>query len=467
MKIVLEELLRSIVDQGIKEGAEFAEIKTQDTTGIYVRVVDGEIRNLVNRGDIGAGIRVFRGGAWGYSSTNNLDKQSLLEALKNALSLMNAAEKNTEMRFKLNPPGPFTKNSQMPVKKKLTDVQVEDKINYTIEANNAAKNTDSRIVSASTVYADGLGVTRVCNSIGTYVETELSSVTAAAVAYAYEQGVRSEGHYSIGGTGGFEHIESEEAKNIGNRAADKALKLLNAKPASAGKFRCIFDPYLAGLLIHEAFGHACEADAVLSGESVLEGKMNKQVGVNEINVVDDPTIQGLYGSYQYDSEGTPARKKTLVKNGVLNEFLHSIETSSRMASEANGSARAVEYRMQPIVRMSNTYIAPGDWEFEEMLEDMKDGIYAKGLNYGYTDPSNGQFTFKCEEAYIIENGKTSTMLRDAAFTGMILDILNNIDAIGKDIKYAPGMCGKGAQTIRTTTGGPHIRINDIVFGGVV
>jgi len=463
----LEDILRNVVEHGLKEAAEFVEIRVQDFAGVYVRVVDGKIRNLVNRGEIGAAIRVFGGGAWGFSSTNNLGKQSLLDALKNAVSLMKVAEKHTETKFKLHPVGPFVEHLSARVKERITNMPIEDKIKYAIEASNAAKKKDPKIVSTSSMYGDSVGSVIVCNSVGTYVEEEVSYVSASAVAYAYEHGMRSEGHHNIGVTGGFEHGRVEDAATLGDKAAEKALRLLKAKPAPAGKFYCIFDPHLAGLFIHEAFGHACEADTVLNGESVLEKRMNTQVGVEELEVIDDPTIWGLYGSYKYDSEGTKARKKVLVREGILNEFLQSTETASRMKLEANGSARASGYHVQPIVRMSNTYISPRNWTFEEMLEDIKEGIYAKGMNYGYTDPSKGQFTFKCEEAYLIENGKLSTIFRDAAFTGTILDILRNIDAIGKDVEHMPGICGKGGQSIRITSGGPHIRVKDVVFGGIV
>jgi TldD protein len=156
----------------------------------------------------------------------------------------------------------------------------------------------------------------------------------------------------------------------------------------------------------------------------------------------------------------------LIDKGVLKGYLHSIETASRMGEKTNGAARAQDFASTPIVRMSNTYIVPGDCKPEEVFEGMKHGIYAVGSEYGYVIPANGQFTFKCEYAHIIENGEPKELIRDVALSGLILEALNNVEAIGQDLAFEPGVCGKSGQSVPVSTGGPHVRVSNVVVGGM-
>ncbi|MDK2383736.1 MAG: TldD/PmbA family protein, partial [Candidatus Korarchaeota archaeon] len=260
-------------------------------------------------------------------------------------------------------------------------------------------------------------------------------------------------------------LEVVEGTGIAEEAAKRAVEALSAKPAPPGPHPAILDPKLAGVFIHEAFGHAAEGDAVVNNESILTGKLGEKVGSEVVSVVDDPTIEGLYGFYRYDDEGTESRRKYIVKEGILSGYMTNLETASKLGIEPTGNARSMDYSNPPIVRMSNTFIDRGDWTLEEMLSDMKRGIYAFGSLYGYTDPAKGQFMFKAEGGWLIENGELKQRLREVAITGMTLEVLNNMDAVGKDLSHDPGMCGKMGQWVPVTTGAPHVRVSRLVFGG--
>jgi TldD protein len=284
--------------------------------------------------------------------------------------------------------------------------------------------------------------------------------------YASEDGLRQRGFDVVGGTGGYEIVQSEAAHMLGKTAAEKAVKLLSAKPAPSGKFTVVLDPKLVGVFIHEALGHACEADKVLAGASVVEGKIGDSMGNSCVTVVDDPTIKGLFGSFTYDDEGIATRRRVLVQNGVLKEYLHSVETASRMNLEPNGAARAEGFMSTPIVRMSNTYLTAGKCKVNDVFEGIKHGIYACGSQYGYVLPANGQFTFKCEYGHLIENGEPKQLVRDVALSGLVLEALKNVEAVADDLVFEPGTCGKSGQSAPITTGGPHTRVAKIVVGGM-
>ncbi|MFX1298547.1 MAG: TldD/PmbA family protein, partial [Promethearchaeota archaeon] len=232
------------------------------------------------------------------------------------------------------------------------------------------------------------------------------------------------------------------------------------------KFTVIMDPTLTGVFVHEAFGHACEADAVLSGESILANKLGSKIGLEIVTIIDDPTLKGNFGYYPYDSEGTPSQKTVLVQNGILKNYLHSLETASRLKMQPTGNARAQNYQTVPIVRMSNTYFKPGAWKLEELLEEVQNGLFLEGWTYGYTDPTKGSFTFKCRQAHKIEKGERTELLRDAGLSGMTLEILNHVIGIGRGLEFSDGYCGKDNQYAPVTDGGSHVACSDVIVGGL-
>jgi len=462
----MKDLLESILDYGLSLGVEFIDMRVQDTTGTTIRAVDGKTKQLINSHNKGAGIRAFKKGAWGFSSTNNLDKKSLKNATKLAVKMAKAAEKRVKTSFDLKLPKPVVASVEISAKKKLTDTPIDEKVEYALFLDKSARELD-KVVNTNELYMDATGALTVSNSNGTYVETNGNYVFAAAYVFAQEGGVKQQGYEADAGAGGFEIVGTEHAQKLGEISADKAVRLLKARSAPAGKFTAILDPRLTGIFIHEAFGHACEADTVLAGMSILEGKIGEKIGSEVVTVIDDPTRKGEFGYFLNDSEGTPARRKILVENGILRGFMHNIETASRMGVEPNGSARAETYQNIPIVRMSNTYISPGDCRFEEMIEDIDRGMYAKGSIYGYVDPAKGQFMFKPEEAYMIENGELTSLLQEAAISGLTLEVLKNTEAVGRDFQMLdPGFCGKSLQNARVNDGGPHIKAKEMVFGGM-
>jgi len=249
------------------------------------------------------------------------------------------------------------------------------------------------------------------------------------------------------------------------RAAEKAVELLKAKPAPGGRFTVIVDGVLAGLIAHEAIGHASEADGVLRGTSILRGKLGERVGSKHVTLIDDATLAEKFGMDFYDDEGVKAQRKILIQNGILKGYLTNREAAGKLNLPATGNARAQNYRYPPIVRMTNTYFKPGDMSLEELLEDVKMGIYAKGGRGGQVNPAEGVFQFGAQEAYLIKNGEIAEHLRDFSMSGFILQTLKNVTGVAKDFDIYPSFCGKGGQSMRTTCGGPHIRIEGMIVGG--
>jgi TldD protein len=248
--------------------------------------------------------------------------------------------------------------------------------------------------------------------------------------------------------------------------AQKAVKLLSAPRIKGGEYTVVIDPVLAGVFVHEAFGHLSEADLIYENEHLRQiMTLGKKFGNDQLNIVDSAAMPGLRGSYKYDDEGVPATKTYLIREGKLVGRLHSRETAARMKEEPTGNARAVNYRYSPIVRMTNTYIEPGSASFDDIIGDIKEGVYAKNWYGGTT--SMEMFTFSAGESYMIRNGKLAEMIRPVVLTGNVFTTLSNIDAIGNDLEMNQGGgCGKGEQMpLPVSNGSPHIRIRHCLVGG--
>jgi TldD protein len=269
----------------------------------------------------------------------------------------------------------------------------------------------------------------------------------------------------VGGTEGLEVLDEDPPLPKVSEAAEKAVAILKGRKCPSGRMPVIADGELAGVFVHEALGHACEGDLVMAGESILEGRLGENIGSKLVTVVDDPTIRGAFGSFPYDDEGVRARPKTLVKGGVLTEFINSRSTASKLGLEPNGGCRAQDFSSRPIVRMSNTLLMPGDMRFEELLEGIDMGVYVKGSRGGQVDTAQGSFQFNAQEAYLIEKGRVGPVLKDASLSGSILRTLSDMDGLGNEMgRVGVGFCGKG-QWVPVGDGGPHIRICKAVVGG--
>jgi len=197
----------------------------------------------------------------------------------------------------------------------------------------------------------------------------------------------------------------------------------------------------------------------------MKGLEGKRIGSNELTVVDDPTLFPEFGSYFIDDEGVRARKVKLIENGVFKHYMNDLETSIKFAMEPNGHARAQSYADEPLVRMSCTYVAPRDWKFDEILEELKNGVYLKGFKGGQVDPLEGTFLFTAKMGYVVRNGELDYLIKDVSIGGLTLELLKNIIAIGNDLKFKGGFCGKGGQRMPNTTGSPHLLIKNALVGG--
>ncbi len=321
-----------------------------------------------------------------------------------------------------------------------------------------------KLQTSVVAYSDSHKKVIFLSSAGSYITQERSDINLRLGAVAAEDGEVQQAGLSVGSVGDFKAISSLHQPVA--EMARHAVELLAAPQVKGGEYTVVLDPVLAGVFVHEAFGHLSESDFVYENERLRQIMLlGKRFGGKELNIIDSAALPGLRGSYKYDDEGTPATKTYLIREGELVGRLHSRETAARMGEKPTGNARAINYRYPPIVRMTNTYIEPGAASFDDIIADIKEGVYARNWFGGTT--AMEMFTFSAGEAYMIRNGRVAEALRPVVLSGNVFTTLNNIDAIGNDLEMNQGGgCGKGAQMpLPVSNGSPHIRIKKCLVGG--
>lgn len=462
----MKDLLRSICDFAKQRGAAFADARVTNSFYTGITRQDGRADKLNQGTSRGLGIRVLKDSAWGFASISDFDRESALEALETAISMAEASSVRSE-EGKVTHIEPIEDKIIAQVAIDPREVSVERKMAALQGYEEAAvKIAGGKLANSVINYSDKVQEEIICNTAGTCIENEVIRTIVYATMVAKDGNLLQRGSARVGRPVGFELIEATSAEEITVKAAKQAVSLLTASPPPAGNFPVIFHPSITGLLTHEAIGHNAEADQIIGGTSIIEGKLGEKIGSELVTIIDDSTIPGAWGSYKYDSEGTPGQRRVIIEKGVLKGYMHSLETAAKLGVSSNGSARAQDYHYQPIVRMSNTFIEPGESTFEDMLKGISLGIYLKGGEYGYVFCERGQFTCHAGEAYLIRNGEIAEHLRDVSVAGMTLDTLMNIDMVSSDFEMKmPGMCGKNGQGAPVDNGGPHVRVRELVVGG--
>ena len=461
----MEDLGAIAIEAGLSAGASFVDIRFENTQQTQLDVVNGVTRNTSLSTTKGAGIRAFVDGSWAFGHTNELTAMGIRETARNVAHMSLATRPWVSEHFEIEAPT-FKGRSEYKVEGPINTTPVEDKVSLANEIGAEMSAFDKRVVNSRVVYRDVYTELHVLNSLGTNVSEAHGRIVIIPFCTAKDHRGPQQAHAALGFTTGLGDISSERIRWFAEEPSRIALSLLDSKAMKGGIYDVLADPALNGAMIHEAFGHACEGDSLTGGTSVLQDRLDTSVGPEHINLVDDPTLSGHVGSFTYDWEGTKAKRRQLVKSGILSEFIHTLDTSSRMNMIANGGARAMTFMFPPITRMSNTFMEPGDWQFDELVKDTKEGVLLCNVDYGYTDSTKGQFMFKATHGRIIDNGELGGYVRDASIAGLILDILSKIDACCDDFFYDVGSCGTQGQMAWVMSGGPHVRIRQVPVGGL-
>lgn len=456
MKSFLTEVVRG-------RDADYVEVRVQETEELRIRFQGPKLEQIGQAVNFGGNVRALVNGGWGFVSFNTLEglESAVEAAIKQARIIGNVLGEKSCLA-----PVPAVVD-EVPL------VAISDPRAVSLEAKKSLLESYNRqilefgppVVSSVVNYFDSYTRAYFANSEGTYITQEKMDLGGHLVAIASRDGQSQQQIVSFGSSNSFNVVKGLERKV--DEACRNAVAMLDAPAVAAGQYTVILDPMLAGVFIHEAFGHLSEADFVYENKNLQNiMQLGTRFGGTHLNVFDTGLEPGARGYLKYDDEGVPTEKTYLIREGLLVGRLHTRETAGKMNERPTGNARAVDYRFPPICRMRNTCIEKGDASFSDMLKGVKLGIYAIG---DYGGQTNGEmFTFGAGRAYMIRDGRIAEMVKDVNLTGNVFTTLGNIDLVGSD--YTPfedgGGCGKGGQwPLPTSMWSPHIRIRDVVAGG--
>jgi TldD protein len=456
-KPVPADLAGRIVARALQSGGDFAELYAERRNGLAMSIDESRIEEVQAGSEEGAGVRVVTGSTAHFAHVDGLTEADLERAADGAAAALAGG------RVDAVPLEALTTEPQ-PIVQRPEDVPAERKAELLRELDERGRSQGGEIAQFSASYGEARREVAVANSDGVYATDDRTRLRLAAQAVARREEVVETGFETLGAHRGFELLEGDPAR-IAEQAATKALTLLDADPAPAGSMTVVVGGGFGGVLFHEMTGHGLEADHVQKGASVYAGRLGERVAEPLLNAYDDGRLPNEWGTDSIDDEGTPSQKTLLIEEGRLAALLYDRMRARRDGVEPTGNGRRESFRHLPIPRMTNTYIAPGDADPEQMISEVGRGFYAASFAGGQVEPASGDFVFGVSEGYLIEDGRVTRPCRGATLIGNCLDALAAIDAVGSDFEMKTGYCGKGGQRVPVGTGQGHVRIRSMTVGG--
>ena len=450
---------KDLADYAVKiSKAGYSEARVEEEIKRVYILKNGKFESSIEENSKGIGIRVIENGA-AFVSLTNLTKKNIRECLKEALK-----EAKLSSSITLAEERPYKANYKF-----LGDIPTEEKIKeFLLDVDK--KTNFPWIKSKIFVLTNTLTKKYFTNSDGSKIYSEIQRFHLEYNLIAKDGNKIEQRNFFFGSSGGWKDFLKLKAEETVESEARKMVKIINAKRNKKGKYDVILAPELVGIVVHESCGHPLEADRILGREAAQAGEsyakidsIGKKIGSEKVTIVDDPTVKGSYGFYLFDDEGVKARRKFLIKNGIINEFLLNRETALLLKTKSNGSARAMNFAREPIIRMSNTFMLPGDYKLDEMIEDIKNGIFVKSFTEWNIDDVRWNEKYVGFEAYEIENGEIKDFVRRPIIETTTEELYSKVDACSKDLQFVAGTCGKGEpmQGVPVWMGGPYIRVRGL------
>ncbi|MEM0133883.1 MAG: TldD/PmbA family protein [Thermoplasmatales archaeon] len=457
----MEEFVDKALDYASKK-AKYAEVRFCSSTRNTVLMKNGTISASGYSVDSGIAIRILNK-SMTFSSVNVSRWDRIREEIDRASRM---SEHSGRDMFSSETPIKDTWGVDQ--KKKIEDLPFEEKVSQLKELDGllANENISMRILSLG----DNIEEEFNTNSEGMAIRSRLPKVGLFAMIGYMENGSFEQGTVEVGYSGGYEAFDSWKLSEKLKHEADVLKMAAKAKKLKEGTYDLIAGPEISGIVAHESAGHPTEADRILGREMAQAGESfikkndrGRRVGSEIVNLVDDPTIEHSFGFYKYDRDGVKARRRYLYKGGLINEFLSNRESARRLDEKSNGSSRSSEWDKEPLVRMSTTFIEPRNHSFDELIEGVKEGIYMKSFTEWNIDDIRFNEKYVGREAYHIQNGEIKEVIRRPVIETTTVNFYSSIDAIGKDLEFSAGTCGKGdpMQGVDVWMGGPHIRVRNL------
>ncbi|MBN1878574.1 TldD/PmbA family protein [bacterium] len=456
----MKSFLQSVIKKHEKE-VDYLEIRVEESESTTIGFRGPGIDGLKQSSERGGCVRALYKGGWGFATFNKLTEESVDYYIQSAVKQACLVGKD---KSRLAPVPTVVVEIPLDIDNDPRDIPLARKVDILSSYNKQILEAHKLIPMSSVRYAERHSHKWFCNSEGSYIDQEHMDIGGGLVPVALKDGQTQMASVGFGSSRDFNVLLGKE-KEL-EAACRHAVDLLEAPSIEGGIYTVVVDPVLAGVFVHESFGHTSEGEKVFDNENLAKVmKMGRQFGKPVLNIYDSGQDIGCRGYVPFDDEGVRTEKTYLIREGQLVGRLHSRETAGRMGEKATGNGRALNYKYVPIPRMRNTCIEQGHSTIDDMIRGIKLGVYA-------VDAMGGQggemFTFTAGRGYMIRDGKIEEMVKNVTMSGNLFKTLENIDMVGNDFQIhdSGGGCGKGAQfPLPVSHGAPHIRIQNAVIAG--
>ncbi|MFA7342285.1 MAG: TldD/PmbA family protein [Candidatus Methanomethylophilaceae archaeon] len=474
----MEDRMERMMDEALRLGAEHVELRHQEDLSRSYLLKNGCPEMSASEASSGISFRVLVDGALGFGASNHPDESVIRDVLQRCVRNTRSSARMRDRPIRLAEEDACRASYQVSQRRPFQDRE-SDIQDYLRSVDSAAlegvrsqgADLPGRFLQLEVLQTSKLFI----NSEGSRVESVIPRCMMHMILTAVGPQGSAQRSLSRGGSGGWEVVDSWDLLRAAkDEGAMLAKVLTHAQPLRGDVYDVILGPEVVGLVAHESSGHPAEADRILGREAAQAGETyldqdsrGLRVGSELVNVVDDPTLPNSFGYYLYDDEGVKARPRDLIRGGVIEEFLHNRETGAEMGCGSNGSSRSLSFNREPIVRMANTFVAPGDHSLAEMLEGIKNGVLIKNFMEWNIDDRRYNQRYVGLEAHLVKDGELVGLVRNPALEISTPALWSAVDAVGKDLSFDSAFCGKGdpMQGIPVWTGGPHLRLRDVRLGG--
>lgn len=458
--------LESYLAEALSQGGDYADVYFEYLATSSISVDESIVKSASQGVSMGVGIRVISGERTGYAYSDDLSPEKIRKAANVAAHIAAGPSKVDKVGLE-----ELTGRNLYPVVTVPTEAAFSERADLVRRADIAARAYDPRVFQVQVGYADNVREILIATSEGvlTFDRQPLARLSVAALARGKGNGGPPQrGHAGGGGRVELSFFQQEKTPEyFAHEAARQAIAMLDSVDAPAGEMTVVLGPGWPGILLHEAVGHGLEADFNRKKVSAFSDRIGENVASPLCTVVDDGTIAHRRGSINVDDEGHPTGRNVLIDGGVLRGYLQDRLSSRITGAPGTGSGRRESYAHIPMPRMTNTFMLPGESDPEEIVRSVRKGLYAVNFGGGQVDITSGNFVFSASEAYLIEDGRITSPVRNATLIGNGPEALKYVSAVGNDLKLdeGVGICGKEGQSVPVGVGIPTIRIDRMTVGG--
>ncbi|WP_283685339.1 TldD/PmbA family protein [Dysgonomonas sp. Marseille-Q5470] len=460
---ITENNLLKVINEALGKGADYADIFFEHTFSNSISLRDGEVNRAASNIDFGVGIRVVSGDQTGYAYVENTEITELLKAAKTAAGIASIRSKGItpieikEKHFR----------NHYKIERPWLDISVADKKSFVQKLNDRIFELDARVIKASVSLNDSTSYILFFNSEG-ILTWDYRPMSLMSGSCTMEQGGKIEnGYASRAYRKGFEYLNNDLIETLAKEAVAQTSLMFEAIKPKGGEMPVVMGAGSSGILLHEAIGHTFEADFNRKNISIFSDQLGKQICSSDINVVDDGTIDNARGTINFDDEGVETQKTYIVKDGVLESYLHDRISAKHYNVLPTGNGRRQSFRYAPLPRMRVTYMENGSIPETDIIASVKQGVYVDNFTNGQVQIGAGDFTFFVKTGYLIENGKLTQPIKDINIIGNGAKVLTDITMVGNNLKIDEGTwtCGKDGQSVPVGQGLPSVLVRKLTVGG--